>query len=69
MVLLQALPLWVRIDLGVMAIKGYSIFPELEPHHPIQYHIWDTLLAEEYYLSIGCMQSTYSKPHQQDNFF
>ena len=30
--------LWVSINLGVMAIKGYSTFPkapELKPHHQI----------------------------------
>ena len=33
----QLLPLWPRVDLGAMAIKGYSAFPKapalLEPHH------------------------------------
>ena len=33
------LPLWARLDLGAMAMKGYSIFPKapalLEPHHQI----------------------------------
>ena len=32
------LPLWVRVDLGVMLMKEYSIFPktsELEPHHQV----------------------------------
>ena len=33
------LPLWARVDLGAMAIKGYSAFPKaselLEPHHQI----------------------------------
>ena len=35
----QVLPLWVRLDLGAMAMKGYSTFPKaptlLEPHHQI----------------------------------
>ena len=35
----QVLPFPVRVDLGVMAIKGYSAFPKapalLEPHHQI----------------------------------
>ena len=33
---LQVQPVWVRVDLGVMAMKGYSTFtkaPGLEPHH------------------------------------
>ena len=33
----QVLPLRVRVDLGAMAMKGYSAFPKapalLEPHH------------------------------------
>ena len=33
----QVLSLWARVDLGVMAIKGYSAFPKVrafvEPHH------------------------------------
>ena len=40
------LPLRARVDLGAMAIKGYSAFPKapvlLEPHHQIVYcHIYD----------------------------
>ena len=35
----QVLPLRAKVDLGVMAIKGYSAFPKapelLEPHHQI----------------------------------
>ena len=35
----QALPLWARLDLGAIAIKGYSAFPKapalLEPGHQI----------------------------------
>ena len=49
----QVLPLWVKVDLGVMAMKGYSSFPkgpELEPHHQI---------LEGYYSSAE-MQSLYS---------
>ena len=36
--LLQIQPLRVRVDLGIMSMKGYSIiprYPELEPHHQI----------------------------------
>ena len=33
----QVLPIWFRVDLGVMDMKGYSTFPKaqalLEPHH------------------------------------
>ena len=33
----QVLPLRARVDLGAMAMKGYSVFPKalalLEPHH------------------------------------
>ena len=32
----QVLPLWVKVDLGVMAMKEYSTFPKipgLESHH------------------------------------
>ena len=41
------LPLRARVDLGAMAMKGYSAFPKapalLEPHHQIVYcHIQDT---------------------------
>ena len=35
----QVLPLRARVDLGAMAMKGYSTFPKalalLEPHHQI----------------------------------
>ena len=40
----QVLLLWVRVDLGAMAMKGYSTFPKaptwLEPHHHIQDIHW-----------------------------
>ena len=41
------LPLRVRVDLGAIAMKGYSAFPNapalLEPHHQIiYYHIQNT---------------------------
>ena len=35
----QVLPLKVRVDLGVMAVNGYSTFPyvpEREPHYQMQ---------------------------------
>ena len=35
----QVLPLWARVDMGVMAMKGFSAFPKvlalLEPQHQI----------------------------------
>ena len=35
----QVLALWARVDLGVMTMKGYSVFPKapalLKPHHQI----------------------------------
>ena len=34
----QVLPLWVRVDLGIFAMKGYSTFPTatgLESHHHV----------------------------------
>ena len=36
----QVLPLRINVDLGMMATKGYSIFPislELEPHYQMQF--------------------------------
>ena len=38
----QILPLWFRLDLGVMAMKGYFTLPrapELESHHHIQFSV------------------------------
>ena len=39
MVSYQVLPLWARVDLGAIAMKGYSTFPKapalLELHHQI----------------------------------
>ena len=48
------LPIWITVDLGVMAMKRYSAFPKtpgLEPHHHP--------LMEGSYPSAG-MQSVYS---------
>ena len=50
----QVLPLRARVDLGAMAMKGYSAFPKapalLEPHHQIvQCHIQDTHSGESVY--------------------
>ena len=46
----QVLPLWVRVDLGVMVMKGYSIFPKaqrLESHDQIVLcHIQETHKGE-----------------------
>ena len=36
------LPLGVRVDLGAMAVKGYSTLPkdpEQEPHHQMQFSV------------------------------
>ena len=38
----QVLPLLIRVDLGVMAIKGYSTLPrsqELEPYYQMQFSV------------------------------
>ena len=47
------LPLHARVDLGAMAMKGYSAFPKapalLEPHHQIvSCHIQDTRWGGSY---------------------
>ena len=47
------LPLWARVDLGAMAMKGYSALPKapaiLEPYHQIVYcHIQDTHCGGSY---------------------
>ena len=47
----QVLPLWVRVDLEVMAIKGYSTLPkapELELNHQMQYSIISRTLGGSY---------------------
>ena len=50
--LLQVLHLPVRVELGVMAKRAYSILlkaPELEIYHQMVYcHIHDTCLGESY---------------------
>ena len=36
----QVLPLWVRVGLGVMAMKRYSTLsrsPDIEPHHHMKF--------------------------------
>ena len=38
----QVLPLKIKVDLGIMAMKGYSTLPrspELEPHHQMLFSI------------------------------
>ena len=45
----KVLPLWVRVDLGVMAMKVYSTYlraPELEPHHQMQFSVIPRTLTE-----------------------
>ena len=44
----QVLPLQARVDLGVMVMKGYSMFfkaPGLEPHHQMFSVILRTLVV------------------------
>ena len=61
----QVLPLRIRVDLGVMAMKGYTAFakvsPLLDPHYQMVYfHIQDTCCeVEEFYPSVE-KQSVYS---------
>ena len=57
------LPLWIRVDLGAMAMKRYSTFPKtpvlLEHHYQIvECHILKTLWVRGYY-SFTEVQSTY----------
>ena len=60
---------WIRVNLGIMALKGYSTLsrsPELEPHHQMLFSV-----IFRHSLQCGCltplqrMQSVYSKSHQQ----
>ena len=57
------LPLRARVDLGAMAMKGYSAFPKapalLEPHHQIVIVISRTLVGGVSYASAK-KQSVYS---------
>ena len=46
------LTVWVRVDLGVMTMKGYSTFPrspELEPHHKMQFSVIPKTPLLKYY--------------------
>ena len=56
-------PFWVRMDLGAIAMKRYSMFPKapalLEPHRQIVLVSYPGHLLEESYLSAK-MQSVYS---------
>ena len=54
------LPRRARVDLGVMAIKGYSA-GLLEPRHQIASVISRTLVGDGFYPSAE-MQSVYSTP-------
>ena len=43
--------MWVRVDLRVMIMKSYSMFPrapEQEPHYQMQ----DTIIVDEYFDTI-----------------
>ena len=56
----QVLPLWVRVNSGIMAVKENSTFlktPGLEPHHLMQFSvIYRTLVKVDSHLFAG-MQS------------
>ena len=57
------LPLRVRVDLGIMAIKEYSIFskaPELEPHNQMQFCVICWTLIGVGVLPLAENQSVYS---------
>ena len=58
----QALPIQVRVDLGVIAIKRYSTFFEasrLDLHHQMQFIIMPKILIEVGSYSSTEMQSMY----------
>ena len=59
----KVLPLQIRVNLRVIALKGYSRFPELEAHHQIQFRAPPIL--EESILTLYRRYSLYSKPCQQ----
>ena len=60
----------VRVDLGVMTIKGYSTLPkspELEPNYQMQFSVILGALSFEWWVLTlyWRIQSVYSEPHQQ----
>ena len=60
----QVLPLQTRVDLGAMAMKGYSAFPNasvLELHHQLSSVIYRTLVEERGSCPSTERQSVYSK--------
>ena len=66
----QVLTPQIRVNLGVIAIKGYSTFPrapEIEPHHQVQFSvILRTLASGRRRLApLQGIQSTSSEPRQQ----
>ena len=59
----QVLPIWVKVDLGVMATKRYSTFPKapgLEPRHQMQFSVVSKTLIEREVLLSAEMQLAYS---------
>ena len=52
----QVLSLWVSVDLGVMAMKGYSILPrspELEPHHQMKFSVIHRMTPPTFFAGEG----------------
>ena len=62
----EELLLRVKVELGVMAMKGYSVIPKsLEPRHQIQFSLIPRpLLLVDLTPRQGIL-SAYSKPHRQ----
>ena len=66
----QELLFWVKVDLGVMAMKEYSMFPTsvgLEPHHQIQFCVIPQTPLEggEHFTLLQRMQLAYSKSRKK----
>ena len=63
----QVLPLWINVDLGIMAMKKSSIFfrfPEQEPHHQTQFSVRPKTphFREKGLIPLKEIQSAYIKP-------
>ena len=53
----QVLPLWARVDRGVMPLKEYSIFtraPEQELHHMMQFNVISRRICFFFFKSKQC---------------
>ena len=64
----QVLQLRIRVDLIVMAIKGYSALPrfqKLEPHNPMQFNVITRIPFSRVSGSFAEDTSAYSKRHPQ----